>query len=98
MEFRVRTLGQAVRLSERMRVAHRLSLYLVRARNFLVALIPRSGTPNISSISAEYVLKNISVFVRSANEGSEQNSGKIFMSGIVKSAKEDYNKYDGFLS
>ena len=28
----------------------------------------------------------------------ELNSGKIFMSGIVKSAKEDYNKYDGFLS
>ena len=45
-------------MSERMRVAHRLSLYLVRARNFLVALIPRSGTPNISSISACFMKRS----------------------------------------
>ena len=79
----MRTLGQAVRLSERMRVAHRLSLYLVRARNFLVALIPRSGTSNISSLPAEYVLKNISVFVRSVNEGSEQNSSPPLDKGAI---------------
>ena len=69
----VRTGGEIVWAK---RVAHRLSLYLVRARNFLVALIPRSGTSPTSSLPAEYVLKNLSVFVRSVNEGSEQNSGK----------------------
>ena len=68
----VRTGGEIVWAK---RVAHRLSLYLVRARNFLVALIPRSGTSPTSSLPAEYVLKNLSVFVRSVNEGSEQNSG-----------------------
>ena len=68
----VRTGGEIVWAK---RVAHRLSLYLVRARNFLVALIPRSGTSPTSSLPAEYVLKSLSVFVRSVNEGSEQNSG-----------------------
>ena len=40
--------------------------------------IPSSGKIH-QDISVEYVLKNISVFVRSANEGSEQNSGKVVL-------------------
>ena len=37
-------MGQTVRLSERMRVAHRLSLFLVRPRNSLVSLSSWSGS------------------------------------------------------
>ena len=37
-------MGQTVRLFERMRVAHRLSLLLVRPRHSLVSLIPWSGS------------------------------------------------------
>ena len=44
LKWRLRTLGQAVRLSERMRVAHRLSLFLVRPRNSLVSLSSWSGS------------------------------------------------------
>ena len=44
LKCRIRTLGQAGRLSERMRVAPRLFLFLVRSRDFFSFSISWSGT------------------------------------------------------
>ena len=60
MKWRLRTLGQAGRLSERMRVAPRLFLFLVRSRDFFSFSISWSGTwkypPLPQNTSSKYSL------------------------------------------
>ena len=79
LKWRLRTLGQAGRLSERMRVAPRLFLFLVRSRDFFSFSISWSGTwkypPFPQNTSSKYSL---------ISEVSQQEVSELYSRTIPK--------------
>ena len=79
LKWRLRTLGQAGRLSERMRVAPRLFLFLVRSRDFFSFSISWSGTWKYPPLSQNTSSKYSLILEVSSQGVNELNSCPIIM-------------------